>query len=395
MPIAPNASYHYVMGGIKGNDLTDDQYARPLVGIRQKDFEDANEISTETDEGHTGISSINQGSYRTNAESAPTWEDKFRYGEFLEDIFYLLLGTVTKNTHKVNNTDMNGIFDYHFELPPNNSSELPLATLYNGYAKSTNDARVFNNALLNELEINFSADDVPTITPTFISDYNNMNLVNPTRAFATTSFFAKAVHTQMYIGDVGATPEEMLANPINCFIESNLTINNNAESQSCHADAFGKNTKRMGEREATGSITMPWLEEIKNGVPTGTKLFEAEYEAFNKYGHVVSEEITHKQVWYRVYGGDIPLINENVTVNSGVPFETLIKCPDVELTNVTSTKSGNEAKDLTMEYNILEKPTHSYITVDITTFLEELHIDNTGTTLSALRPNVAPYPVDA
>ena len=155
MPIAPNASYHYVMGGIKGNDLTDDQYARPLVGIRQKDFEDANEISTETDEGHTGISSINQGSYRTNAESAPTWEDKFRYGEFLEDIFYLLLGTVTKNTHKVNNTDMNGIFDYHFELPPNNSSELPLATLYNGYAKSTNDARVFNNALLTK-EISFT-----------------------------------------------------------------------------------------------------------------------------------------------------------------------------------------------------------------------------------------------
>ena len=404
MAIAPNASFHYVKMGIKDESLADDKYARDLVSIRQTSFEDGNEIETETDEGHTGVSNLDMGSYRTTAESSPSWEDKFRYGEGLEDIFYLLLGTYTVNA-KSGATD---VYDYHFEMPPNVEKELPLATIYNGFAKTETDARAFNNALLNELEINFSADDAPTINPTFVSDYNNFNLANPTRSFATTSYFAKANHTQVYVGAVGATAEEMLQLPIDCFTEASLTINHNAESQSCHADAFGKNTKIMGAREAEGSITMPWVE--------GTKLFEPEYEAFNKYGHAVSEEITHKQVWFRAYGGSIircstsdtlgtgEKIIETITkevqgvtttyykIDTGVPFECLIKCPDCELTNVESPKSGDEAKDLTMEFKVLEKPEQSYLTVDMTTFLEDLHIDEVGTTLEELYPDASDYP---
>jgi len=397
--IAPNASWHYVMGAIKGASLSEDKYARPLIGIRQTDFEDGNEIETETDEGHTGVSNLDMGSYRTTAESSPSWEDKFRYGEFLEDIFYLLLGHNTETQHG----DTEGVSDYHFELPANNDAELPVATIYNGFQKTSNDARVFNNALLNELEINFSADDAPTVSPTFVSDYNNFNLVNPTRSFPEVSYFAKAVHTQVYVGAVGATAEEMLAVPIDCFTEASLTINHNAESQSCHADAFGKNTKIMGARETEGSITMPWVD--------GTKYFETEYEAFNKYGHNVSEEITHKQVWFRAYGGEIvrysttntlatgeriissKTVDETTTytIGTGIPFETLIKCPECEITNVESPKSGDEAKDLTMEFKVLEKPTQSYITVDMVSFANALHIDNEGTTLDALKPTVAPF----
>ena len=89
--IAPNASWHFVMGGVKGNNVDAVKYAKPLVGIRQQSFEDGNEIETETDEGHTGVSNLNMGSYRTKAESSPNWEDKFRYGEFLEDIFLSLI----------------------------------------------------------------------------------------------------------------------------------------------------------------------------------------------------------------------------------------------------------------------------------------------------------------
>ena len=401
--IAPNAAWHYVMGAVKDASLGDDKYARPLVGIRQTEFEDGNEIETETDEGHTGVSNLDMGSYRTTAESSPAWEDKFRYGEFLEDIFYLLLGKYTKTAQA---TD--GVFDYHFELPATNESELPVATIYNGFCKTETDGRVFNNALLNELEINFSADDAPTIKPTFVSDYNNFNLANPSRSFPETSYFAKANHTQVYVGAVGATPEEMLQVPIDCFTEASLTINHNAESQSCHADAFGKNTKIMGARETEGSITMPWVD--------GTKLFEPEYEAFNKYGHTVSEDITHKQIWFRCYGGDImrvsttdtvgtgeklvsqKTVEENgsdvtyYTISTGIPFETVIKCPECELTNVESPKSGDEAKDLTMEFNVLEKPSQSYITVDMTTFLPDLHIDSVGTTLNALYPDTTKYP---
>lgn len=401
--IALNASWHYVMMGVKDRDLDEDLYARPLVSIRQTGFEDGNEIETETDEGHTGVSNLDMGSYRTTAESAPTWEDKFRYSEGLEDIFYLLLGNYTKLAH--GSTD--GVYDYHFELPADNTTELPVATIYNGFQKTETDARAFNNALLNELEITFSADDAPTIAPTFVSDYNNFNLMNPTRGFLEESHFAKAAHTQVYVGHVGATAKEMMRVPIDCFSEASLTINHNAESQSCHDDAFGKNTKIMGARETEGSITMPWVD--------GTKLFETEYEAFNKYGHSVSEEITHKQVWFRCYGGDIIRVSKSDTVgtgekivstkvieeegqevtyyyiSTGVPYETIIKCPDCELTSVTSPKSGDEAKDLTMEFKVLEKPTQSYITVDMVTDLADLHIDTTGAALNTFYPDPSKY----
>ena len=95
--IAPLATFHYVMGSIKGKNVDKNLYGRPCVGIRQTGFEDGNEIETETDEGHTGVSNLDMGSYRTTAESSPQWEDKFRYGEWLEETFYLLLGTVNPN----------------------------------------------------------------------------------------------------------------------------------------------------------------------------------------------------------------------------------------------------------------------------------------------------------
>lgn len=383
--IAPNASYHYGGFSIKGEELDDDQYGRYCVGIRFTDFEDGNEIETETDEGHTGVSNLDMGSYRTTAESAPTWEDKFRYGEGLEDIWYLTLGTYEVNPYNNGTANVDGVFTYDFSMPPTNTTELPLATIYNGFSKTNYDARVFNNALLNELEVTFSSDDAPTISPTFVSDYNNFNLVNPDRNFPVVSQFVKAPHTTVYMGAVGATAQEMLANPIDCFTEASFTINHNAESQSCHADAFGKNTKIMGAREVEGSITMPWTEL--------TKHLETEYEGYDKYAHIVSEEITNKQVWYRCYGGNIPVTDNGVTTLSGIPYECLIKFPEVEITNAESPKSGDEAKDLTVEYKVLEKPTQSYMNVHMVSHLPDLHIDNVGTTLDALRPNVAPFPV--
>ena len=88
---APNASHHHTALGIKGDELTKAQVAQPLVSIRQNSFEDGNEITTETDEGHTGVSNLDMGSYRTKAESAPSWEDGLRFGQGYEDYMYLLL----------------------------------------------------------------------------------------------------------------------------------------------------------------------------------------------------------------------------------------------------------------------------------------------------------------
>lgn len=403
---APNASHHHTAIGIKGAALTKAQLAHDCVAIRQTNFEDGNEISTETDEGHTGVSNLDMGSYRTKAESSPSWEDGLRYGQGFEDYFYLLLGDDDIDSSTT------GVYVHTFSMDPSVDEELPLATIYHGFQKTLTDGRVFNNAMLNELEVTFNSDNKPTIKPTFVSDYNIVNTINPSRNFLD-DHLARTVmaqHTQVLIGEVGATEiwdgtgssdRKMVS--IDCFTEASFTINNNAESQACHDDAFGENTKLMGAREATGSIQMPWHD--------ATKYFETEYEAYYKYGHIVSEQITQKQVWFRCKGGKIirestsstlgaseTLLktvvenegedNESTTyvIDTGVQFEALFKFPVVEVTKVTSTKSGTEAKDLTFEFKNIEQPTQSYMTAIITTDLSACHIDDVGLARTAVYP---------
>ena len=404
---APNASHHHTAMGIKGEDLAKEVLARPCVAIRQSGFEDGNEISTQTDEGHTGVSNLDMGSYRTKAESSPNWEDGLRYAQGFEDYFYLLLGH-----DDISAGDHDGVYLHEFYMPADVDDELPFATIYHGFSKTQTDGRVFNNALLNELEVTFNADDKPSIKPTFISDYNIVNTINPSRNFLDDhlSRTVMAQHTQVYIGDVGATEiydgtgsSDGKMVPIDCFTEASFTVNNNAESQSCHDDKFGENTKLMGAREVTGSIGMPWHD--------ATKYFETEYEAYEKYGHIVSELITQKQVWYKCHGGNIVRTSDSDTlatgekiiktvvenegteqetttyyISTGVAYEALFKFPVVEVTSVTSTKSGNEAKDLTFEWKGIEQPSQSYMYANFTTDLATCHIDTTGQARSAVYP---------
>ena len=405
--IAPNASKHYLMAGIKASTLTDAQYAQPLFMIRMNpgSFEDGNKIETETDEGHTGVNNVDMGSYRKTAESAPSWEDKLRYGEGLEDMIYMFLPNHEATAYNDGTSDIDGVYKHTFDIPANYGEELPLMTVYNGFQATNYDGRAFNNQMVNEIEFTFSADDAPTMKATMIGNYNNFNLKNPTRRYLADHKrrFVQAPHTTVYIGAVGATEEQMLANPINCFTEASLTINHNAESLSCHGDEFGKNTLTVGTKEGTGSISMPWLEN--------TKYFETEFEGFDKYAHIVSEDIPNKQIWFMCRGGNIHRFSESNTLGSGetligsttvnetttyeiatgIPFSTIFKIPEAEITSATSPKSGTDAKDLTLEYKIIEQPTQSYMNVELVSDLAALHIDDVGTTLSALRPMVAPF----
>ena len=400
---APNASHHHTAMGIKGFD-DKAKLAQPLVAIRQSGFEDGNEITTETDEGHTGVSNLDMGSYRTKAESSPNWEDGLRFTQGYEDYFYLLLA------HDDIDDSTDGVYVHTMAMPSDVEDELPLATIYHGFSKTATDGRIFNNAMLNQLDVTFNADNKPTIKPTFVADYNIVNTINPPREFIA-DHLAKTVmaqHTKVYIGAVGAeTLQEMTE--IDCFKEASFSINNNAESQACHDDKFGENTKLMGAREVTGSITMPWHD--------ATKYFETEYEAYEKYGHLVSELITQKQVWFQTIGGSIKresdsdtlgagetLVDTIVTnagteseettyvIDTGVAYESLFKFAVIEVTNVTSTKSGSEAKELTFEFKVIEQPSQSYMEAIFTTDLPACHIDDTGVDRSTMYPDTTAYP---
>ena len=369
--IAPNGTYHYVGLSVKDRLLADTKYANQWVFVRMTDFEDGNEISTETDEGHTGVATLDMGSYRTEATSSPSWTDKLRYGEGLEEIMYLLFGTYTSEGHSDGDGGtITGVYDYSYSYPPSTSEELPLATIINGFGKSDPncDARVWNNAMLNEFTMNFSNENAPTMDMTFVSDYNNFNLLSPSRDYLPTTNFVKVDHVNIYMGAVGDNATTMRTKTVNCFTESSFTINNNAETQACVEDTFGKNSKFMGTRETTGSITMPWTD--------ATKLLEPEYEGASTTSHIVSTDITHKQIWYEMVGTKIGSTN--------IPYSTLVRFPEVEVTSVTSPKSGSDAKDLTLEYKVLENPQTSFAYVDIVSDLSALRIDDTGVELSAL-----------
>ena len=403
--IAPVATHHYTEIGIKGEDVAKSKLAQPLVGIRQTGFEDGNNIESETDEGHTGTANLDMGSFRKSAESAPTWEDGLRYGQGLEDYVYLLLPNKTITA----DASVSGIYNHTYDADPSAKKELVLATIYHGFSETDTDARIFNNQMLNEFELTLSAEDLPKVKLTFIGDYNYVNCINPTRHLLEDHLkrTVMANDTRVYIGAVGATASEMVEVPIECFTEATLTVNHNAESQSCHGDEFGVNTKTMGQRELTGSITMPWVD--------GTKYFETEYECYNKYGHIVSTEITQKQVWFVCEGGSIIVQRDDDTlgtgeklvktvttgtgndavttyfIDTGVPYKTIFKVPVVEVTKVSSTKSGSEAKSLTFEFKGVEQADQSYLTINMVTDLAAPHIDNVGVDLDTYYPDPTTY----
>ena len=57
------------------------------------------------------------------------------------------------------------------------------------------------------------------------------------------------------------------------------------------------------------------------------------------------------------------------------PADKVSKVPVVEVTNVTSTKSGSDAKELTFEFKGIEQPSQSYMTAEFITDLSACHID--------------------
>ncbi|MCF0115996.1 MAG: carboxypeptidase regulatory-like domain-containing protein [Erysipelotrichaceae bacterium] len=369
--VAYNASHHYVGMGIKGDALDEEKYAKYMVSMRTKDFESGNNIETETDEGHTGGANLNMGKYRTTAESEPAWTDKLRFKEGLEDIWLLLLGNYAKNPTSSRfdyGTGVEGVNHFYFDFPPIEAKEPPACTVYNGYAKTTDDARVFNNSFLSELEVTHSNEEAPTINPKFVSDYNDFNLANPTRNYLAQSTFVKPKQVNIYYGDPELTLEQLWEKKLGCFMESSYTFNKNYEQVPCQDNKFGRTSKYMGEWETTGSFKVPWNDK--------TRKLEPEYEGGTTISHSVTEEIIEKQIAYEYIG---TIIGE-----TEINYKMIVHFPLIELTKAESPLSGNDVKDLTIEYDVPTKPEHSFVYVDLWTDLGDLHIDNEGCNLSDL-----------
>ena len=370
--VAPNLSYHYWGLGIRGLSLTED--ADPLVLVRGSEFQHGREIETTDDEGHMGTATTKISTYRTKASASPSFTDKCRYKEGWEDMWLLLLGSDDgTNNHDIisstnaGSTSNTTIKDYTFKVNVNSPQDPYFATLVNGFSKSSDDAYIYDDCLMSEFEISGTNEEAPTYTASFQSNYPKFNQDNPARIFPAKTVFHKSADVKVYIAPVGEyTNTGTSAGGIGsyaypCYTDWSVSVNNNNESDPCAGDDFGESTKLLGNREGTVSITLPYT--------SATKGLEATFEGGSSTATTVTAENDVKTIWIEMTGAKIG--------DSNVNYKTLIKIPRVVMTSVTSEQSGSDAKSLSLEGNIEESGTASFIETTITTDLTALHIDNT------------------
>jgi hypothetical protein len=357
--IAPNLSYHYWTLGIKpaGKTAPED----PLIMIPGTEFDPGKEIEHEEDKGHTGGASLTMGMDRKKAASSPNFTDKARYQQGLEDMWYLLYGDVTGPVPAIAGATL--AKKYTFAVNVADPADPPLCTLHNGYAKTANDAFVYDNCMLNELEVKFKNDEAMTITPSFVGDYPKFKQPNPARVIPTKKVKIRPGQTILYYAPVGVTltDENKADYAIPCVLEGNVKINNNAESEPCAGDDFGTETKNMGQRESNGGFTVPWTDATKN--------MEAEYQSGAVDGTTVTEEPLRKQIMIESIGELIETVSEE-----DVFYSQKILIPDATITKCESPQSGDERKSIDVEYNINDENEASFMTVEIVTELTALHI---------------------
>lgn len=371
--VAPNLSYHYWGLGIRGLELNEE--ASPLVLVRGSEFNHEKEIEMVDDEGHMGTATVRMSSYRSKASANPSFSDKCRYKEGWEDMWLLLLGSDAldgqgKNTGTVRKEVVSGaigVYKYTFAVNTAQPQDPYFATLYNGFAKTDDDAYKYEDALLSEFELSGSNEDAPTYTVTFATNYPKFRQTNPARVFPKATVFPKSADVKIYIapqGDYSSDPED--DNYIGdyeypCYIEWSFNVNNNTETDPCAGDEFGTSTKVLGNREGEVNITVPWT--------SATKHLEYEFQGGDANATNVTTDNDVRTVWIVLENGIIGETDEK--------YKTIIKIPQVVMTSVTSEQSGTDAKSIELTGNIEENGTDSFIECEIITDLANLHIDNT------------------
>ena len=361
--VAPNLSYHYWGIGVRGINLNEE--ASPMVLVRGSEFNHEKEIEMEDDEGHMGTATTKMSSYRTTASANPSFTDKCRYKEGWEDMWLLLLGSDDGegNVLKEPVTGADGVFKYTFKVNVAQPQDPYFATIYNGFAKTQTDAYKYEDALMSEFECEGSNEDAPSYTSTFSTNYPKFNQQNPARTFPSKTVFPKSADVKIYIAPQGnyESIEDISQYEYPCYLEWSFSVNNNIESVPCSGDEFGESTKVLGNREGEVKITVPWT--------NATKHLEYEFQGGSANSTTVTTENDLRTVWIVMENGKIGETN--------IPYQTIIKIPQIVMTSVTSEQSGSDAKQIELSGNIEESGTVSFIETEIITDLSDLHIDNT------------------
>jgi hypothetical protein len=215
-----------------------------------------------------------------------------------------------------------GVNKYTFKVNTAQPQNPYFATIFNGFAKTQNDAYKYEDALLSEFECSGSNEDAPSYTVTFSTNYPKFNQPNMARTFPKVTTFPKSADVRIYIAPQGdyTDIEDISQYEYPCYLEWSFNVNNNIESVPCSGDEFGESTKVLGNREGEVNITVPWT--------NATKHLEYEFQGGSADATTVTTDNDLRTVWIVMTHGKI-----GETENQ---YQTIIKIPQVVMTSVTS-----------------------------------------------------------
>jgi hypothetical protein len=355
----PSLALHYLGIGIKRPDMVGP--VSPTVFPRYKDYDPSLKISTDKNQGHMGMDTIDISNDRNKAEANPSFEDTFRFGEGLEDFLFLLTGSYDTPAPAV--VGALTAKKYRFYLNSLAPVDLPRATILQGYNWKTAKAELYDDVVVNSMEFTLDRTDTPTFKADTVSNYPLFNQTEPTRVFPPVEYRLKASQGKVYLAEVGDSLATVKATEPLDYTKCTAEFKNNVEASD--AGDYGKPKKDKKPFEGTVKITTAFTEALMN--------LEAEFNTGLETGTNVTEESVYKQVYIEFTGRKIETV-------SGADVRSMmgILIPKLDLTDVSTPKAGDDAKDITIEGDIMSNGISNPYEISLISPLADLHFSETA-----------------
>lgn len=354
----PTLALHYLGMAIKPVDMVGP--AAPKVFPRYKDYDPSLKIGTDKNQGHMGMDTIDISNDRNQAEANPSFEDTFRFGEGLEDWIYLLTGSYDGPEPAV----LNAVTakKYKFYLDSLNPVDLPRATILQGYNWKTAKAELYDDVVVNSMELTLDRKETPTFKVDTVSNYPLFNQTEPTRVFPPVEYRLKSSQGKVWLADVGDSLATIKASDPLDYTKCSAEFKNNVEASD--AGEYGKPKKDKKPFEGNVKITTAFSEALMG--------LEAEFNTGSATGTNVTEESVYKQVYIEYAGRKIETVaGQDVRAMMGILI------PKIDLTDVSSPKAGDDSKDITIEGDIMNNGLSNPYEINIVSPLSALHFGTT------------------
>lgn len=355
-----SSALNYAAFGLNPTTDTSGQVT-PACFPKYDSFEGGHEIKEEDDTGHTGQKITLLTKDRVSAEGAPSWEDKIRFGEGIEDVWYWCLGDYDEPVAAVAGATIAKKFVFYQSA----DGDMPMGTVMQGANVDGLSPDAFVNCVGNQLELTMDADKSPTYKFTGLSDFPFYNQVEPTLVFPSVEYKLMAGQKTVYMGPVN-TVEASLKNDtykIDCSTTASLELNNNFESSVCDGVQFGQPNKDQKAWEGNGKFEM-------NANDANINL-EAEWATGSSSGTEVTTESLRKALLFSYVGSKkIETVGGTPTVDIYPQMDIYIPSANIKFTR---DRDGDDAMKVSAEFDIINPGSVTPVKTTIITNLAALH----------------------